>query len=68
MFRMSTITIPKRELKTFIRESVREVFEQESLKFRALFMSAVSQGEQKDIEKRYASPSRKVAKSIEIMI
>lgn len=65
---MNTIIFPKRELKTFIRESVREVFEQESIRFRALFMPAVSQSEQKDIEKRYDGPSRKVAKSVEITI
>lgn len=65
---MNTITIPKKELKYFIKESVREIFEQESLKFRALFISAVSKNEQKDIEKRYGSPSRKAVKSIEITL
>jgi len=65
---MNTITVPKRELKTFIKESVREIFEQESLKFRALFIPTVSKSEQKDIEKHYGKPSRKMAKSIEIKI
>ena len=65
---MTTITIPKKELKTIVKESVREIFEQESMKFRALLMPSVFQGEQKDIEKRYGKPSRKAAKSIEIKI
>lgn len=61
---MNTITIPKRELKIIIKESVREIFEQESTKFRALLMPSVSKGEQKDIEKLFNKPSRKTAKSI----
>jgi len=65
---MATITIPKKELKTIIKESIREILEQESMKFRALFMPLVSQKEQRDIEKRYGKPSRKIAKSIEIKI
>jgi len=65
---MSTITIPKKELKTIIQDSVREILEQESMKFRALFLPFVSQKEQRDIEKRYNRPSRKIAKSIETRI
>ena len=65
---MATITIPKKELKIIVKESVREILEQESMKFRSLFMSSVSQKEQKDIEKRYGKPSRRAAKSIEIQV
>jgi len=65
---MATISIPKKELKTIVKESIREILEQESMKFRALFMPLVSQKEQRDIEKRYGKPSRKIAKSIEIKI
>ena len=65
---MAIITIPKKELKTIVKESIREILEQESMKFRALFMPLVSQKEQRDIEKRYGKPSRKIAKSIEIKI
>lgn len=65
---MTTLTIPKEELKTIVKESIREILEQEIMKLRALFMPFVSQKEQKDIEKRYRRPSRKVAKSIEIKI
>ncbi|MBN2198097.1 hypothetical protein JW698_02840 [Candidatus Wolfebacteria bacterium] len=65
---MSTVIIPKKELKKAIEESVREVFKQELMKFRSLFLSFVSQQEQKDIEKRYGKPSRKTAKSLEIKL
>ncbi len=60
---MATITIPKKELKTIVKESVREIFRQESMKFRALFIPMVSKKEQRDIEKRYGNPSRKFAKT-----
>lgn len=65
---MSTITIPKKELKTAVRESVREALSQEFMKLRALLLPSVSKKEQKDIEKLYGKPSRKTAKSIEIKI
>ncbi|OHA14289.1 MAG: hypothetical protein A2909_00120 [Candidatus Tagabacteria bacterium RIFCSPLOWO2_01_FULL_39_11] len=65
---MTTITIPKKELKTIIKDSVREIFKQETMKFRALFLPFVSQKEQKDIEKRYGKPSRKAVKSTEVKI
>lgn len=65
---MTTITIPKKELKIVIKESVREVIEQEMTKFRALFLPAVSQKEQKDIEKFYGKPNRQISKSIDVRL
>lgn len=65
---MTTITIPKKELKTAVKESVREVLSQEFMKLRALLLPLVSKKEQKDIEKLYSKPSRKTAKSIEVRI
>lgn len=65
---MNTITIPKKELKVVVKESVREVFVQELMKFRALLLPDVSQKEQKDIEKRYGRPVRRSVKSVEIEI
>ena len=65
---MTTITIPKKELKTIIKESIRETLGEESMKLRALFLPFTSQKEQKDIEKRYGRPSRKVAKSMEVKV
>ncbi len=65
---MATITILKKELKTVVKEGVREVLIQELMKFRALLLPLASQKEQKDIERRYGKPVRQVAKSIEIEI
>ena len=65
---MTTITIPKKELKTVVRESVREALVQELMKFRALLLPSVSPKEQKDIEKRYEKPAYQVAKSVEIEV
>lgn len=65
---MTTIAIPKREFKTVIKESVREVFAQETMKLRSLLISSVSLKEQRDIEKRYKKPSRDIDKSIEISL
>lgn len=63
---MTTITTPKKELKIMIKESLREVFSQELMQFRALILPFVSPKEQKDIERRYKKPSRKVAKTLEV--
>ena len=65
---MVTITIPKKELKAVVKESLQEVFVQELMKFRALLLPFVSQKEQKEIENLYGKPSRKVGKTIEIEI
>lgn len=62
------ITIPKEELKTVIRESVREALQEELIKLRALFLPFVSQKEQKNIEKLYVKPSRNVDKRIHIQV
>lgn len=65
---MKTITIPKKELETVVKESVREVLTEELMKFRALLLPSVSEKEQKEIEKLYGKPSRKVAKTIKVEI
>ena len=65
---MNTVTIPKKELKAVVKESVREVFVQELMKFRALLLPEVSQKEQKDIENHYGKPVCRAVKSIEIEI
>jgi hypothetical protein len=64
----NTITISKKEIKAVIKESVREVLEQELVKLRALALPFVSENEQKDVEKRYGKPSRKITKSVEIKL
>ncbi|MBU3965288.1 hypothetical protein KKA96_02815 [Patescibacteria group bacterium] len=63
---MTTITIPKKELETLVKKSIREVLNQELMKFRTLLLPLVSLKEQKDIERRYGKPSRKGVKSVEI--
>ena len=65
---MTTITIPKRELKAVIKESFREVLNQELMNFRALLLLSVSEKEQRDINKRYGKPSRRIAKTVDIKI
>jgi len=65
---MTTITFPKKELKTIVKESMREIFRQELMNFWFLLLPFVSQKEQKDIEKRYGKPSRNIAKTIDIEI
>lgn len=64
----TTITIPKRELKTVVKESIREVLKQEFMQFRAMLLPAVSEKEQKEIEKLYGKPARKTAKTVEIEV
>lgn len=53
------ITMSDKKLKTFIKESVREVLDAELMKLRALALPDISKKEQKDIERRYVKPSRK---------
>ncbi|UMX47953.1 MAG: hypothetical protein L7H18_00160 [Candidatus Nealsonbacteria bacterium DGGOD1a] len=65
---MENITIGKKELKEAVRESVKEVFEQEFARLRASFLPFVSREEQDDIEKCYGNPARKSVKDIEVEI
>ena len=62
------VNISDKKFKTIVKESVREVLRSEIMKLRGLIMPEVSQKEQKDIEKRYGSPSRKPAKSYTLKI
>jgi hypothetical protein len=50
------------ELRNFIKENVREALSAELLKLRALFLPSVSKKKQKDIERLYSKPLRRVAK------
>ena len=62
------VNVSNKQLKTLVKESVREVLRSEIMKLRALVVPEVSEKEQKDIEKRYNSPSRKPAKSYTLKI
>lgn len=61
-----TTAILKKELRSAIKESVKEAFEQELMNFRAFCLPFVSLKEQKNIEKKYGKPSKKIAKSLNI--
>lgn len=62
------IKIPKEELRTVVKESVREVLTQELMKFRSLLIPSVSEKEQKNIEQLYGKPTRNISKTIKIKI
>lgn len=68
IYMSNIVTTQKKELETMIKNSVREVLEQELIKFRGLLAPFVSEKEQKDIEDRYGEPSRKTAKSVKVKI
>jgi hypothetical protein len=65
---MKNITISKKDLKILIKESVKEVLEQEIMKLRALMLPYVSKAEQKDIERRYKKPIHRAVKRINFEI
>ena len=65
---MSNITLPKKELKMIVKDSVREAITEQLMEMRAIAMSFVSQKEQKNIDKLYKKPSYKVAKTVEIKL
>ncbi len=65
---MNKMEISKKDLKILIKESVKEVLEQEMMRLRALMLHYVSKAEQKDIERRYKKPVRRAIKKIEIEI
>lgn len=56
-----TIKVEEIKLKSLIKESVKEAMNMELMKLRAFLLGNVSAKEQRDIEKRYGSPSRKRA-------
>lgn len=66
---MQTIAnLNEKRLKILIKESVKESINAEILKLRAALLPYISGKEQKDIERRYGKPSRKIAKSYNVEI
>ena len=53
-----TTKIGERQLRSIVKESVREALGTEMMKLRALLVPYVSDREQKEIEKRFKKPSR----------
>jgi len=60
--------IEEKQLKLLIKESVKEAISSEFMKLRAFLVPYVSDKEQKDIEKFYKKPFRKVGKNYKIKI
>jgi len=58
-----TISLPKKNLEIFIRQTIKDSIREEIMKLRAVFLPYVSDKEQEDIEKLYGKPSRKIEKS-----
>lgn len=52
-------TARNKELKTIIKESVKEVLEEELVKLRLMFFSDASDREMEDIAGRYGKPEKK---------
>ena len=60
---MMGYALTKKEIKTTIRVSVREVLNEERMHIQSILLPDVSEKEQKDIEHLYGMLSRKTAKS-----
>ena len=60
--------VSERQLRMWIKESVKESVSAEFLKLRAALLPYVSQDEQKDIERLYGKPRRGIAKSYDIKV
>jgi len=58
----------EQRLKMLIKESVKEGINAEILKLKAAILPYVDSKEQKEIEKKYGKPSRKIAKTYECEI
>ncbi len=63
-----TINIGERRLKMLIKETIKESLNAEILKLRAALLPYVGGREQKEIERKYGKPSRKIAKTYECEI
>ena len=65
---MKTDILTEKRLKSIVKEGVREIFEQELMKLRALALPEISEREQQDIENLFGKPAKKTAKSIEVQV
>jgi len=57
---MATV-LDNRKLKALVKETVKEVVSAEFIKLGAFLLPYISKEEQKDIERHYGKPSRRVA-------
>ena len=68
---MNTIISEKlnrRQFKLLIKESVKEAFNTELMKIKALLLPHVSQKEQREIERLYEKPTREISKTYKIKL
>jgi len=65
---MAKITITESKLRNLFRETLKEVLTSEFMKLRADLFPFVSDKEQKEIERLYRKPTRKVTKSVKFKI
>ena len=63
-----TTNVSEKKLKGLIKESVREALKAELMQLRALALPEVSDREQKDVEKRYGTPSHQRGKSYSLAV
>lgn len=63
-----TTKLDESQLRVLIKESMKEVINSEFMKLRAFLLPNVSQKEQREIERLYKTPSRKIAKSYKLKI
>ena len=60
------MNITEQKLKEIVKESVKEALKTELMKLRAFGLSEVSKSEQRDIEKTYKKPLRRVSEIHEV--
>lgn len=63
-----TTKLNEKQLKSLIKESMKEVINSEMMKVRALLLPGVSSKEQKEIDKIYGTPSRKITKTYHVRL
>lgn len=63
---MVNVTFTESKLKNLFREALKETFSLEFMKLRADLLPFVSEKEQKQIEKLYGKPNRKIERSFKV--
>ncbi len=63
-----TVSITEKQLKNLVKESVKEALSAELMTLRASLVPLISPQEQKEVEKLYAKPSRKIAKTLTLEV
>ena len=56
--------VDETKLRNIMKEAVRDVLEEETMKLRLLFMPYISNEEQKEIEESYGEPSKEVVRTL----